>query len=115
MCFLLVIMMHRTLIINEFKKVFESCDVILIPTAPHTSFKFGEKQENPLEMYLEDIYTVPVNIAGLPAISVPGGFDKNGMPIGLQFISSYFEEEKLFNVTYTFEKNTDFIDKKPNI
>ena len=105
----------RTLIINEFKKVFESCDVILIPTAPHTSFKFGEKQENPLEMYLEDIYTVPVNIAGLPAISVPGGFDKNGMPIGLQFISSYFEEEKLFNVTYTFEKNTDFIDKKPNI
>lgn len=105
----------RTLIINEFKKVFESCDVILIPTAPHTAFKFGEKQENPLEMYLEDIYTVPVNIAGLPAISLPGGFDANNLPIGVQFISNYFEEEKLLNVAYVFEQNTEFKDQKPNI
>lgn len=105
----------RTLIINEFKKVFEDSDVILIPTAPHTAFKFGEKTKNPLEMYLEDIYTVPVNIAGLPAISIPGGFDKDGLPIGIQFISSYFEEEKLLNVAYTFEQNTDFKDRKPNI
>lgn len=77
----------RTLIIDDFKKAFEKCDVIAIPTTPNTSFKFGEKTSNPLEMYLEDIYTVPVNIAGLPGISVPGGFDKNGMPIGMQFIS----------------------------
>lgn len=105
----------RTLIIDDFKKAFEKCDVISIPTTPNTSFKFGEKTSNPLEMYLEDIYTVPVNIAGLPGISVPGGFDKNGMPIGMQFISKAFDEENLLQVAYTFEKNTGFNMKKPNV
>lgn len=105
----------RTLIIDDFKKAFEKCDVIAIPTTPNTSFKFGEKTSNPLEMYLEDIYTVPVNIAGLPGISVPGGFDKNGMPIGMQFISKAFDEENLLQVAYTFEKNTGFNMKKPNV
>ena len=105
----------RTLIIDDFKKAFEKCDVIAIPTTPNTSFKFGEKTSNPLEMYLEDIYTVPVNIAGLPGISVPGGFDKNGMPIGMQFISKAFDEEDLLQVAYTFEKNTGFNMKKPNV
>ena len=105
----------RTLIIDDFRKAFEKCDVIAIPTTPNTSFKFGEKTSNPLEMYLEDIYTVPVNIAGLPGISVPGGFDKNGMPIGMQFISKAFDEENLLQVAYTFEKNTGFNMKKPNV
>lgn len=105
----------RTLIIDNFKKAFEKCDAIVIPTAPNTAFKFGEKTENPLEMYLEDIYTVPVNIAGLPAISVPGGFDSSNMPIGIQFISNSFEEEKLLKIAYTFEKNTNFNEVKPNI
>lgn len=105
----------RTLIIENFKKAFEKCDAIIIPTAPNTAFKFGEKTENPLEMYLEDIYTVPVNIAGLPGISVPGGFDKDNMPIGIQFISNSFEEEKLLKIAYTFEKNTNFNAEKPNI
>ncbi len=105
----------RTLIISEFKKAFEECDVIAIPTAPHTSFKFNEKSENPLEMYLEDIFTVPVNIAGLPGISIPAGFDKENLPIGLQVIANSFEEEKLFKVAYTFEQNTDFSKKRPNI
>ena len=105
----------RTLIIDDFKKAFEKCDVIAIPTTPNTSFKFGEKTSNPLEMYLEDIYTVPVNIAGLPGISVPGGFDKNGMPIGMQFISKAFDEQNLLQVAYTFEKNTGFNMKKPNV
>ena len=98
----------RTLIIEDFKKAFDSCDVILIPTAPNTAFKFGEKSKNPVEMYLEDIYTVPVNIAGLPGISVPGGFDNDGMPIGMQFISKTFDEETLLQIAYTFEQNTDY-------
>ena len=105
----------RTLIINDFKKVFEQCDVIALPTAPNTAFKIGEKSSNPLEMYLEDIYTVPVNIAGLPGISVPCGFDSSNMPIGLQFISSAFEESKLLQLAYTYEQNTEFHKMKPNI
>ena len=105
----------RTLIIQDFKKAFEKCDAIVIPTAPHTAFKFGEKSTNPLEMYLEDIYTVPVNIAGLPGISIPAGFDSKGMPIGIQFISNYFTEENLLQIAYTFEQNTEFNNIKPNI
>ncbi len=105
----------RTLIIEDFKKAFESCDAIIIPTSPNTAFKFGEKTKNPLEMYLEDIYTVPVNIAGLPAISVPGGFNKEGMPIGMQFIAKAFDEEKLLQIAYTYEQNTNYNTKKPNI
>lgn len=105
----------RTLIIEDFKNAFKSCDAIILPTAPNTAFKFGEKTKSPLEMYLEDIYTVPVNIAGLPAISVPGGFDSNNMPIGIQFIASSFDEAKLLQIAYTFEQNTDFHDKKPNV
>ena len=105
----------RTLIVENFKKAFEKCDVIMIPTAPNTSFKFGAHNASPLEMYLEDIYTVPVNIAGLPGISVPGGFGENGMPIGIQFIAKAFDEQNLLQVAYTFEKNTSYIDKKPAI
>ncbi|MNI37903.1 Glutamyl-tRNA(Gln) amidotransferase subunit A [compost metagenome] len=105
----------RTLIINDFKKAFEKVDTIMIPTTPNTAFKFGEKSANPLEMYLEDIFTVPVNIAGLPAISVPGGFDSENMPIGLQFIAPAFEESKLLQVAYTYEQNTEHHSKKPNV
>lgn len=105
----------RTLIIDNFKKAFEKCNVIAIPTAPNTAFKFGTKTENPLEMYLEDIYTVPVNIAGLPAISVPAGFDQNGMPIGLQLIGKAFDEKTLLKVAYTFEQNTEHHTRKPNV
>lgn len=105
----------RTLIVENFKKVFEECDAIMIPTAPNTSFKMGEHSTNPLEMYLEDIFTVPVNIAGLPAISIPGGFASNGMPIGLQFITKAFDEEKLLQIAYTYEQNTEFSKMKPNI
>lgn len=107
----------RTLIINEFKKVFEKCDVLAIPTAPNTAFKFGEKTENPIEMYLEDIYTVPVNIAGLPGISVPAGFNKeNNMPVGMQFIAKAFDEENLIQIAYSFEQNIkEEVSSKPNI
>lgn len=105
----------RTLIINDFKKAFESVDVIALPTNPNTAFKFNEKTSNPMEMYLEDIYTVPVNMAGLPAISIPGGFDLEGMPIGLQFIAPEFQELKLLQIAYTYEQNTDFHTKNPKV
>lgn len=105
----------RTLIIEDFNKAFEQVDVIVIPTTPSTAFKFGEKTSSPTEMYLEDIYTVPVNIAGLPAISIPGGFNDNKLPIGLQFIAKAFDEETLFKVAYTYEQNTEHHKVKPSV
>jgi len=94
----------RTLVRNEFNKAFEKYDVIIGPTAPMTAFKIGEKSGNPLEMYLADICTVPVNIAGVPAISVPVGVDSKNMPIGMQIIGNIFEEEKILRVAYNVEK-----------
>lgn len=105
----------RTLIINEFKEIFNNVDAIMCPTAPNTAFKIGSKTSNPIEMYLEDIFTVPVNIAGIPAMSIPCGFDKSGMPIGLQIMSNVLCEEKIFNLANIFEKNTDFKEVKPKI
>ena len=106
----------RTLIIEDFKKAFKDVDVIALPTAPNVSFKFGEKTENPLEMYLEDIFTVPVNIAGLPGISIPCGFTETlKMPVGLQLIGNLFEEEKILTFADAFEKNTEHHLRKPEI
>ena len=96
-------------------KAFESVDVIALPTAPNTAFKFGEKSSNPVEMYLEDIFTVPVNVAGLPGISVPCGFDSKNLPIGLQFIAKAFDEQTLLNVAYAYEQNTTHHEIKPNV
>ncbi|WP_027622823.1 Asp-tRNA(Asn)/Glu-tRNA(Gln) amidotransferase subunit GatA [Acetivibrio clariflavus] len=97
----------RTLIKKGFDEAFEKYDVILGPTAPTTAYKLGEKVNNPLEMYLGDIYTVSVNIAGLPGLVVPCGFDSKGLPIGLQLIGKPFDESTLLKVGYTFEQNTD--------
>ena len=94
----------RTLVMNELNKAFENCDVILTPTSPTVAFDIGSKSNNPLEMYLADICTVSVNIAGLPAISVPCGFDKEGLPIGMQLIGNKFKEETILNVAYQFEQ-----------
>lgn len=105
----------RTLIVDDFKKAFESVDVIALPTTTGAAFKFGEKLSNPTEMYLEDIFTVPVNIAGVPAISIPGGFDTSGLPIGLQFIGKEFSEALLLNISHAYEKATEFSKVKPNI
>ena len=98
----------RTLVKNKFTKEFEKYDVLLIPTSPITAFKFGEKSENPLEMYLADICTVSINIAGVPGISIPCGLDKEGMPIGMQLIGKHFDEETILNAAYTYEKATNF-------
>lgn len=108
-------MQVRTLIKNEFENAFKKYDVILCPTSPTTAFKFGEKSHNPLEMYLMDIYTVSVNIAGLPAISIPCGYDKNNLPIGVQLIGNVFEEGKLFKMAHCYEQNTLNNKKTPEI
>lgn len=98
----------RTLVMNEFNKAFEKYDVILTPTSPTVAFDIGSKSNNPLEMYLADICTVPVNVAGLPGISIPSGVDKQGMPIGMQLIGNKFCEETILNAAYTFEQAIQF-------
>ena len=98
----------RTLVKKEFAKAFEKYDVILTPTSPTVAFDLDSRSSNPLEMYLADICTVSINIAGLPGISIPCGVDSEGMPIGMQLIGNYFEEEKLLNAAYTFEQATKF-------
>ena len=98
----------RTLVKQEFNKVFEKYDLLLTPTSPTTAFEVGTKSNNPLEMYLADICTVSVNIAGVPAISVPCGTSSKGLPIGFQLIGKHFDEETIYRVAYTYEQNTDF-------
>lgn len=93
----------RTIIIQEFQQMFQECDAVLAPVAPTTAYSIGEKRENPLEMYLGDVYTVPVNIAGLPALSMPCGTDAAGLPIGMQLIGNAFEEAKLYQIAYVLE------------
>lgn len=98
----------RTLVMNEFNKAFQKYDVLLTPTSPTVAFDIGSKSNNPLEMYLADICTVSVNIAGLPGISIPCGVDKENMPIGMQLIGNKFQEEKILNAAYTFEQKIKF-------
>ncbi len=98
----------RTAVKNEFAKNLAKYDILLTPTSPITAFKFGEKSDNPLEMYLADICTVSINIAGLPGLSIPCGVDKNGMPIGMQLIGKAFDEETILNAGYTFEQKVKF-------
>jgi len=94
----------RNLIRSDFTAAFAKADCIIMPTSPTTAFKIGEKTNDPLQMYLSDVYTIAVNLAGVPAISVPCGFDKNNLPIGLQIISPAFEETKLLRIARMFEK-----------
>ena len=98
----------RTLVKNEFKRNFEKYDIILTPTASNVAFDIGSKINNPLEMYLSDLCTVPVNIAGLPGISVPCGLNKEGMPIGFQLIGNHFKEETILSVAYAYEQKAKF-------
>ncbi|HEX4947640.1 MAG TPA: Asp-tRNA(Asn)/Glu-tRNA(Gln) amidotransferase subunit GatA [Blastocatellia bacterium] len=93
----------RTILCNDFAAAFEKCDVIATPTAPTPAFKLGEKVNDPLAMYLDDIFTVTINLVGVPAISVPCGASSNGLPIGLQLIGNHFDEARLLNVAYAYE------------
>ena len=105
----------RSVITKAYNDLFEKYDVLLTPTSPITAFKIGEKSSNPLEMYLADICTVPVNIAGLPGINVPCKLDSKGLPIGFQLIAKAFNEETLFRAAYTYEQNTNFRENSPKL
>jgi aspartyl-tRNA(Asn)/glutamyl-tRNA(Gln) amidotransferase subunit A len=103
----------RRCIRNDFNEAFKTCDVILTPAAPSTAFAIGEKQDDPIQMYLEDIFTVSLNLAGLPGISVPVGLAQNGLPLGLQLIGRAFDEMTLFKAASALEKAAGFTHKPP--
>jgi len=105
----------RTLIKKDFDEAFKSFDAVITPTAPTTAFKLGEKTSDPLSMYLSDIYTISVNLAGVPAISIPCGFAKNNLPIGLQIIGKPFDEEMIFRIAHTYEQATDWHKKRVSL
>jgi aspartyl-tRNA(Asn)/glutamyl-tRNA(Gln) amidotransferase subunit A len=105
----------RTKIKEDFDNAFKACDCILTPTAPTAAFKIGEKTGDPLSMYLSDIFTISANLAGLPAISIPCGFTKNELPIGLHILAKPFDEETIFRVAYTFEQSTDHHKKRSKL
>jgi aspartyl-tRNA(Asn)/glutamyl-tRNA(Gln) amidotransferase subunit A len=105
----------RRLIKNDFDRAFAECDVVMGPTAPTPAFKVGEKTENPLAMYLSDIYTISCNLAGIAGISIPCGFTKSNLPIGLQILAGPFEEEKMLRVARMYEKATDWHLRRPKL
>ncbi len=102
----------RRLISDDFTRAFEKCDVIAGPTAPGTAFRFGENSDDPVAMYLNDIYTISVNLAGLPGMSIPAGINNN-LPVGLQLIGQYFDESKLLNVAHRYQQVTDWHTQSP--
>ncbi len=105
----------RRLIKNDFDEAFKACDVIVTPLAPTTAFKIGEKTEDPLQMYLTDIFTNSLNLAGLPGLSMPCGFDSKGLPIGLQIIGKPLDEATILRVAYAYEQATDWHERKPSL
>ena len=98
----------RRLILRDFEEVFQQCDVIIAPTTPDGAYRLGEKSSDSLDMYCDDIYTVPVNLAGLPAVSVPCGFTAEGLPIGMQIIANLFQESELLRCAYCYEQKTEW-------
>jgi aspartyl-tRNA(Asn)/glutamyl-tRNA(Gln) amidotransferase subunit A len=105
----------RTLIKRDFDEAFKRCDAIVTPTTPTTAFEIGEKTKDPLQMYLSDIYTISINLAGLPALSLPCGFDQDGMPIGMQIIGKHFDESTILRVGRAYEQATEWYKRKPNL
>ncbi|MBN8550455.1 MAG: Asp-tRNA(Asn)/Glu-tRNA(Gln) amidotransferase subunit GatA, partial [Deltaproteobacteria bacterium] len=104
----------RTLIAKDFSDAFsQKCDLILCPTAPTPAFKIGEKASDPLSMYLSDVFTIPLNLAGLPGMSLPCGFSNDGLPIGLQLIGKPWDEESIFKVASAYESATEWHKKLP--
>jgi aspartyl-tRNA(Asn)/glutamyl-tRNA(Gln) amidotransferase subunit A len=104
----------RRLIAQDFTEAFKKCDVIMGPTAPSTAFKAGEKADDPVAMYLQDVYTIATNLAGLPGMSIPAGFS-HGLPVGLQIIGNYFDEARMLNVGHAYQQVTDWHTQVPNL
>jgi len=103
----------RTLIRRDFDRALENCDVLVAPTTPRTAFKLGEKVDDPLQMYLEDIYTLALSLAGLPGLSLPCGFDAAGLPIGLQIMGRAFDEATILSVAHAYEQASDWHTRRP--
>jgi aspartyl-tRNA(Asn)/glutamyl-tRNA(Gln) amidotransferase subunit A len=103
----------RRLIAQDFARAFERCDVVLGPTAPTTAFEIGAKSDDPVQMYLNDIFTIPAPLAGLPALSIPCGFDAKGLPVGLQLMGNYFSEARLLGVAHRYQQATDWHRRVP--
>ncbi len=105
----------RTLIKQGFDDAFTHCDVIVMPTSPTPAFRIGEKLDDPLQMYLSDIYTISANLAGVPAVSLPCGFTSEGLPIGLQLLAAPFQESRLLQTAYAYEQATEWHRRQPPI
>ena len=103
------------MIAQDFQRVLQDVDVLAGPVTPFTSFKLGERCDDPVQMYQGDLYTVPVNLAGLPAISHPAGYAQNGMPIGMQLIGNYWSEQRLLQAAHQYQQQTDWHHQAPNI
>jgi len=103
----------RRLIANDFTEAFKRCDVVIGPTSPTVAFKIGAKTSDPVQMYLNDIYTIPANLAGLPAASIPCGFGAGGLPVGLHLVGNYFSEAKILNVAHRYQRETDWHRREP--
>ncbi|HEY7742137.1 MAG TPA: Asp-tRNA(Asn)/Glu-tRNA(Gln) amidotransferase subunit GatA [Burkholderiales bacterium] len=103
----------RGLIARDFAEAFKRCDVIMGPTSPTTAFRIGEKMGDPVQMYLNDIYTIPANLAGLPGLSIPCGFDAKGLPVGLQMVGNYFAEARMLGIAHRFQQATDWHTRAP--
>ena len=108
-------MQVRTVIINEYNKIFEQCDVLMTPTSATTAFKIGEKVDDPLQMYMSDTFTVPINIAGIPAVSIPAKLDRSGLPIGIQIVGPALGEEQILQAAWALEQSFDFRKNQPNL
>jgi aspartyl-tRNA(Asn)/glutamyl-tRNA(Gln) amidotransferase subunit A len=103
----------RTLIQRDFEQAMTKCDLILTPTSPTTAFRLGEKMEDPLTMYLSDVFTISANLAGLPGISIPCGYSLEGLPIGLQLIGRAYDEETMLRTAYAYQSRTDWHKQRP--
>jgi aspartyl-tRNA(Asn)/glutamyl-tRNA(Gln) amidotransferase subunit A len=103
----------RQLIRGDFEKVFEQVDMVAAPVAPTTAFKVGGHGDDPLSMYLEDVFTLPANLAGVPGLAFPVGFDRQQLPVGMQLMGRHFEEEKLFHAGHAYQEVTDWHKARP--